>query len=83
MAERINISEIGLVESAKPATRKSKGEKETLSKDILKRFTFYLEPRQNLALEELRLKLKRDNIHRDKSDLVREAIDEYLKKNKV
>ena len=43
---------------------------------------FYIRPDQNLALEELKFKSKVSGENRDKSDLVREALDDLIKKYK-
>ena len=58
--------------------RKSK-DKSKSNKQLV---AFYIHPDQNLALEELKFKSKVTGENRDKSDLVREAIDDLIKKYK-
>jgi len=41
---------------------------------------FYIKPAQNMTLEELKFKSKLSGEYRDKSDFVREAIEDLIKK---
>ena len=60
----------------------SKVIKEPRAKDKYKLVAFYLEPAQNKALENLKNRLIQNDQGRDKSDLVREAINDLLTKYK-
>ena len=61
-------------ERQEPKLKGQQASKTVIEKKEREKATFYLNPGDNLALEELRLKLKKQGNNRDKSDLIREAI---------
>ena len=78
MAKRIDIPTIGLNEPERPASRARV--KESRARDKYKLVAVYLELEQNKALENLKNIFIQQDQKRDKSDLVREAVNDLLEK---
>ena len=78
--KRFDLSQSVERERQEPKLKGQQASKPAIERKKRKKVTFYLNPGDNLALEELRLNLKKQGNSRDKSDLIREAIHLLLEK---
>ena len=80
MAKTLDIGKAVERERHEPKLKGQQASKPASERKERKKVTFYLNPSDALALEELRLNFKKQGVDRDKSDLIREAIGLLLEK---